>query len=149
LLLHLGQLLAGLVQVQPQHHQTHAEQGWQQPGAGRPLRPGWLQQPAAQALGRRSGGRRRVGQRRQRGRGTSTLGRLEERGDVCPFVPAPRTHLVARAFVEPAGGYVFRGVEPGAYNLHVYQGEREIAPAQAVSVGDNRELTVAPIALQR
>ncbi len=57
--------------------------------------------------------------------------------------------LVARAFVEPAGGYVFRGVEPGAYNLHVYQGEREIAPAQAVSVGDNRELTVAPIALQR
>ena len=40
LLLHLGQLLAGLVQVQPQHHQTHAEQGWQQPGAGRPLRPG-------------------------------------------------------------------------------------------------------------
>lgn|GEM_PF-876443 len=57
--------------------------------------------------------------------------------------------LVARAFVEPAGGYVFRGVEPGTYNLHVYQGEREIAPAQAVTVGDNRELTVAPIALQR
>ena len=59
------------------------------------------------------------------------------------------TDLVARAFVEPSGGYVFRGVEPGAYNLHVYQGANEIAPAQAVSVGDNRELTIAPIALQR
>jgi hypothetical protein len=57
--------------------------------------------------------------------------------------------LVARAFVEPGGGYVFRGVEPGTYTVHVFQGEHEVGPAQEVTVGDARELTVAPIALAR
>ncbi len=57
--------------------------------------------------------------------------------------------LVARAFVEPAGGYVFRGVEPGTYNVHVYQGEHEVGPAQAVTVGDTHEIVVAPITLAR
>ncbi len=57
--------------------------------------------------------------------------------------------LVARAFVEPSGGYVFRGVEPGTYTVHVYQGEHEVGPAQAVTVGDAREITVAPITLAR
>lgn len=57
--------------------------------------------------------------------------------------------LVARAFVEPAGGYVFRGVEPGSYTVHVFQGANEVAPPQAVTVGDTHELTVAPITLAR
>lgn len=57
--------------------------------------------------------------------------------------------LIARAFVEPSGGYVFRGVEPGTYNLHVFQGDHEVAPSTPVTVGDARELSVAPIALRR
>jgi hypothetical protein len=57
--------------------------------------------------------------------------------------------LVARAFVEPSGGYVFRGVDPGSYVVHVFQGDREVAPAQAVSVADTREIAVAPITLAR
>jgi hypothetical protein len=57
--------------------------------------------------------------------------------------------LVARAFVEPTGGYVFRGVEPGSYMVHVFQGEHEVAPAQAVTVADTREVVVAPITLAR
>lgn len=57
--------------------------------------------------------------------------------------------LVARAFVEPTGGYVFRGVEPGAYSVHVFQGEHEVGPAQAVTVGDTHEIVVAPITLAR
>ncbi|MBX7196824.1 MAG: hypothetical protein K1X94_32535 [Sandaracinaceae bacterium] len=57
--------------------------------------------------------------------------------------------LVARAFVEPTGGYVFRGVEPGTYNVHVFQGEHEVGPAQAVTVGDAHEVVVAPITLAR
>ncbi len=57
--------------------------------------------------------------------------------------------LVARAFVEPTGGYVFRGVEPGTYNVHVFQGEHEVGPAQPVTVGDAHEVVVAPITLAR
>lgn len=57
--------------------------------------------------------------------------------------------LVARAFVEPTGGYVFRGVEPGSYTVHVFQGEHEVAPPQAVTVADAHELVVAPITLAR
>lgn len=57
--------------------------------------------------------------------------------------------LIARAFVEPNGGYVFRNVEPGSYNVHVYQGEHEVGPAQAVTVGDTHEIVVAPITLAR
>jgi hypothetical protein len=57
--------------------------------------------------------------------------------------------LVARAFVEPSGGYVFRGVEPGSYTVHVFQGELEVAPPQAVTVADTHEIVVAPITLAR
>lgn len=55
--------------------------------------------------------------------------------------------LVARAFVEPTGGYVFRGLEVGTYTVHVFQGEHEVGPAQEVAVGDAHEIVVAPITL--
>ncbi|GAB4211953.1 MAG: hypothetical protein OHK0013_34160 [Sandaracinaceae bacterium] len=57
--------------------------------------------------------------------------------------------LISRAFVEPSGGYVFRNVEPGSYTVHVFQGEHEVGPPQQVTVGDAREVAVAPIALAR
>lgn len=57
--------------------------------------------------------------------------------------------LVARAFLEPNGGYVFRGVEPGSYRVHVFYGPHEVAPAHAVSVGDAREIVVDPMPLTR
>jgi hypothetical protein len=57
--------------------------------------------------------------------------------------------LVARAFVEPTGGYVFRGVEPGSYTVHVFQGEVEVAPPQTVTVADTHEIVVAPVTLAR
>jgi hypothetical protein len=50
--------------------------------------------------------------------------------------------LVARAFVEPSGAYVFRGVAPGSYILHVYHGPREAIAAQPVEVLEGHELVI-------
>ncbi len=55
-------------------------------------------------------------------------------------------NLVARAFVESNGAYVFRGVAPGTYQLHVFDGPREVI-TQEVVVGEGGQLTVPAIAL--
>lgn len=55
--------------------------------------------------------------------------------------------LVARAFVEPSGAFVFRGVEAGNYTLRAFHGEREIIAPTAVTVPDGHELVVPAIAV--
>jgi uncharacterized protein (DUF2141 family) len=55
--------------------------------------------------------------------------------------------LVSRAFVEPSGAFVFRGVEPGSYTLRAFHGAREIMTPTPVTVGDARELVVPAIAV--
>jgi hypothetical protein len=55
--------------------------------------------------------------------------------------------LVSRAQVEPNGSYLFRGVAPGSYTLHVYHGDHEATSAPVV-VGDARELVVPAIQVQ-
>lgn len=44
---------------------------------------------------------------------------------------------------------MFRGVEPGSYTVHVFQGEVEVAPPQTVTVADTHEIVVAPVTLAR
>lgn len=55
--------------------------------------------------------------------------------------------LVARAFVEPSGAFVFRGVEPGSYTLRAYHGDREVIAPTPVTVADSRELVVPAVAV--
>jgi hypothetical protein len=55
-------------------------------------------------------------------------------------------NLVARAFVESNGAYTFRGVAPGTYQLHVFDGPREVI-TQEVVVGEGGQLTIPAIAL--
>lgn len=50
--------------------------------------------------------------------------------------------LVARAFVEPNGSFVFRGVAAGSYMLHVYHGPNEVITAQPVVVVEGHELVI-------
>lgn len=54
---------------------------------------------------------------------------------------------VARATLESSGAFVFHGIEPGEYALHVFQGGREVVEARPVTVGDIREITVDAIAV--
>jgi hypothetical protein len=53
-------------------------------------------------------------------------------------------NLVARAFVESNGSYVFRGVAPGSYRLHVFHGPREVT-SQEITVPESGTLQVPPI----
>ena len=55
--------------------------------------------------------------------------------------------LVSRAFVEPGGAFVFRGVEPGNYTLRAFHGDHEVIAPTPVVVGDTRELTIPAIAV--
>jgi hypothetical protein len=55
--------------------------------------------------------------------------------------------LVSRAQVEPNGSYVFHGVAPGSYTLHVYHGDHEVT-STPVAVGDAHELVVPAIQVQ-
>ncbi|AKF04515.1 hypothetical protein DB32_001664 [Sandaracinus amylolyticus] len=54
--------------------------------------------------------------------------------------------LVARGFVEPNGAYTFRGVAAGTYQLHVFQGARELH-TQEIVVPESGQLTVPAIPL--
>jgi hypothetical protein len=56
--------------------------------------------------------------------------------------------LVAQAFVEPSGAFVFRGVEPGNYMLRAFHGESEIIAPTAVTVADGHELVIPAIAVR-
>lgn len=55
--------------------------------------------------------------------------------------------LVSRAFVEPTGAFVFRGVEPGTYMLRAFHGDHEILTPTSVTVTDTRELVVPALAV--
>jgi len=55
--------------------------------------------------------------------------------------------LVARAYVEASGAYVFRGVEPGTYMLRAFHGDSEIITATSVTVSGTGELVVPAIAV--
>lgn len=48
-------------------------------------------------------------------------------------------NLIARAFVENNGSFVFRGVAAGTYTLHVYLGEREVVSGTQVVVSDESQ----------
>lgn len=54
--------------------------------------------------------------------------------------------LVARAFVERDGSFVFRGVTAGTYTLRVFQGERELS-SQEITVPEGGTFTVPPLSL--
>ena len=100
------------MQVHPQHHQAHAEKGGQQPGAGRPLRPGRLQQSAAKPGGRRRGGRQ--GQGQQVEGGTEFI---ETGAQLRPLAQQCR-QLLAFAIVEVAEGMAGQqGIDGGGGRL--------------------------------
>lgn len=55
--------------------------------------------------------------------------------------------LVARAFVEPSGAFVFRGVEAGTYTLRAFHGDHEVIAPTPVTVPEGHELVVPAIAV--
>lgn len=55
--------------------------------------------------------------------------------------------LVARAYVEPSGAFVFRGVEPGTYTLRAFHGASEVIAPTSVTVAGTGELVVPAIAV--